>query len=144
MKSDVMPSIVQMEPEGKNIVRLLKELKGDRKIDYINTHGTGTESNDEIEGRAIQEVFTNQPFLNSTKGILVHTLGASGAIETAVTALSIKTSMLHAGDVIDPIEGLNLVVKPVKTPVTLALSTSYGFGGLNAGLVLGKYDGGMR
>ncbi|MDP2924461.1 MAG: hypothetical protein Q8O30_12220 [Candidatus Omnitrophota bacterium] len=96
-----------------------------------------------MEAEAIVEVFgpkERQPYINSTKGILGHTLGASGALETAVTALSIKRSQVHGNNVPDPRENLNLVDKSIEAEVNVAISTSYGFGGHNAGIVLKKHD----
>jgi len=134
-------NIVQMDPSGVQIKRLLHALKQNGHIDYINAHGSGTLVNDAIEAEAIAEVFgskEDQPYINSTKGVLGHTLGASGALETAVTALSIKESKLHGNCVPDPRENLNLTDKSTDAEVNIAVSTSYGFGGHNAGIVLRK------
>lgn len=134
-------NIVQMDPSGVQIKRLLGNLKQAGRIDYINAHGSGTLANDAIEAEAIEEVFgsrEHQPFINSTKGILGHTLGASGALETAVTALSIKESKLHGNRVPDPRENLNLTDNSTEADINIAISTSYGFGGHNAGIALKK------
>jgi 3-oxoacyl-[acyl-carrier-protein] synthase II len=134
-------NIIQMQKGGTQITSMLRAINRERHIDYLNAHGTGTVPNDEIEARAIQAVFGDshqQPLINSTKGILGHTLGASGAIETAVAALSIKHSMVHGNLTRDPIDNLNLPKDPVETPVETVLSVSYGFGGHNGGLLLGK------
>ncbi len=136
-------NIVQMDPEGRQIRELLTNLKKDQKIDYINAHGTGTEANDGIESDAIKNVFgslDNQPMINSTKGVIGHTIGASGAIEAAVTALSIDRSIIHGNIIPDPIPGLNLISGSRQLEIHKALSMSYGFGGMNAGLLLGKID----
>jgi 3-oxoacyl-[acyl-carrier-protein] synthase II len=137
-------NIVQIEPEGTRISELFKNLVGDNKIDYLNSHGTGTVPNDEIESQAIIRHFghaQDQPFINSTKGNLGHTIGASGAIETAVTALSVISGDIHPNFINDPIDDLNLVLKTQKADIEKALSVSYGFGGHNAGLLLGKFHG---
>jgi 3-oxoacyl-[acyl-carrier-protein] synthase II len=134
-------NIVQMDPSGTQIKQLLHNLKQGHHIDYLNAHGSGTLVNDDIEAEAIAEVFgpkERQPYINSTKGILGHTLGASGALETAVTALSIKKSQVHGNSVPDPRENLNLVDKSIEAEVNVAISTSYGFGGHNAGIMLKK------
>ncbi len=136
-------NIVQMDRSGVQIKRLLHNLKQDRRIDYLNAHGSGTHVNDSIEAEAIAEVFgpkERQPYINSTKGILGHTLGASGALETAVTALSIKESRVHGHRVHDPRENLNLVEESIEASVNVAMSTSYGFGGHNAGVLLSRHD----
>ena len=136
-------SLLQMEPEGRQIRRLLRELSEGRRIDYLNAHGTGTIANDEIEARAIQSVFgdaSSQPWINSTKGLLGHTLGASGAIEAAVTALSVAHGTVHANLTDEPIPNLNLPLAPRQGRLEHALSVSYGFGGHNAGLLFQRYE----
>ncbi|MFH1876189.1 MAG: beta-ketoacyl-[acyl-carrier-protein] synthase family protein [Candidatus Omnitrophota bacterium] len=136
-------NIVQMDPAGTQIKQLLRNLMHGQRIDYLNAHGSGTLGNDGIEAEAIAEVFgpkERQPYINSTKGILGHTLGASGALETAVTALSIRKAQVHGNSVPDPRENLNLVDKSIESEVNIAISTSYGFGGHNAGIVLKKHE----
>ncbi len=136
-------NIVQIEPSGKQILNLFKNLIGNEKIEYLNSHGTATTTNDEIEAKAIIEYFgdaKNQPIINSTKGILGHTIGASGAIEAAVTALSIYKSKIHYNDADNPIKNLNLAGETLDKRIEKAASVSYGFGGHNAGLLLGKYS----
>lgn len=136
-------NIIQIDPSGSQVIKLLKELKEDNKIDYFNTHGTGTQTNDEVEANAIREVFgekQTQPYINSTKGILGHTIGASGALEIAVIALSIKQSRIHGNNISSPMKDLNLVDKTIDAEIDNALSVSYGFGGHNAGIMLRKFE----
>jgi len=136
-------NIVHIEPNGEQILNLLNNLIGNEKIDYLNTHGTATITNDEIEAKIIIEYFgdaKNQPFLNSTKGILGHTIGGSGAIEAAVTALSIYTNKIHKNNADNPIKNLNLATETLEKHIERAVSVSYGFGGHNAGLLFGKYN----
>ncbi|MGA2864986.1 MAG: beta-ketoacyl synthase N-terminal-like domain-containing protein [Verrucomicrobiota bacterium] len=140
-------NIMQIDPEGTQITRLLRALAAGRKIDYLNAHGTGTVANDEVEARAIRTVFggrERQPWINSTKGLLGHTLGASGAIEAAVAALAVARGAVHGNLTADPMDGLNLPLESVEVPVACALSVSYGFGGHNGGLVLTRIPGGRH
>lgn len=136
-------NIVQMEPSGKSIMSMLKKLTEGRKIDYLNAHGTGTAANDQIEAEVIQQVFgdkESQPLINSTKGLLGHSIGASGAIEAAVTAFSIKESGIHGNMTEDTVDNLNLITEPVNVSIDYALSTSYGFGGHNAAILFKRYQ----
>lgn len=136
-------NIVQIAENGKSIAKLLKSLVRDNKIDYLNAHGTGTESNDRIEAKVIKQVFGDislQPLINTSKGILGHTIGASGALEAAITALSIKTNQIHGMNTENSLENLNLISDTRSTKITNAITTSYGFGGHNAGLLLRKWD----
>ncbi|MDD3626756.1 MAG: beta-ketoacyl-[acyl-carrier-protein] synthase family protein [bacterium] len=135
-------NIVQLNPDGKKIRELLEKLKSDRKIDYLNAHGTGTEKNDVIEAECIREVFGDkdtQPAINSTKGIIGHSIGASGALECAVTVYSIKESRVHGNLIRKPMENLNLITESGDLEITHALSVSYGFGGHNAGIAFKHY-----
>lgn len=135
-------NIVHIEPNGEQILRLIKSLVCKYRIDYFNAHGTATQTNDEIEAKVIVNCFgsaNNQPYINSTKGILGHTIGGSGAIETAVTALSIYTDTVHKNFADNQIPNLNLATRTIKSNIEKAITVSYGFGGHNAGLLIGKY-----
>lgn len=116
------------------------------KIDYINAHGTSTYYNDLYETMAIKSVFEENEkniSISSTKSMTGHLLGASGAIESIVCALSIKDNFVPPTINLDnPDEGMDLDYTPNKgkeKEITYALSNSLGFGGHNATLVFKKY-----
>jgi 3-oxoacyl-[acyl-carrier-protein] synthase-1/3-oxoacyl-[acyl-carrier-protein] synthase II len=111
-------------------------------ISFVNAHGTGTADNDRIESRVLSDVLPGVPFL-STKGYTGHTLGASGAIEAALTIACLEQGRLPASigfDEKDP----ELPCAPIAgiTPIdgSVALSQTLAFGGNNAVLVLRKGD----
>jgi 3-oxoacyl-[acyl-carrier-protein] synthase-1/3-oxoacyl-[acyl-carrier-protein] synthase II len=111
-------------------------------ISFVNAHGTGTADNDRIESRVLAEMLPGAPFL-STKGYTGHTLGASGAIEAALTVAFLEQGRLPASigfEEKDP----ELPCAPVagNTPIegSVALSQTLAFGGNNAVLVLKKED----
>ncbi len=114
-------------------------------VDYINAHGTGTPLNDGIEAAAIVEVFgaaAHRLAVSSTKSALGHTLGAAGAIEGLATVLALRDGFLPPTvnlDEPDPASDLDFV-PCVSRPAELryALSNSYGFGGNNTTVVLGR------
>jgi 3-oxoacyl-[acyl-carrier-protein] synthase II len=136
-------SIMQIDPEARQIRTLVAELASGQQVDYMNAHGTGTTQNDLIEAQVIQELFgrkDEQPLINSTKGILGHTLGASGAIEAAVTALSIARGTVHGNLTSEPLDDLNLPLESQGCRIERALTVSYGFGGHNAGLLLTRVE----
>lgn len=137
-------NIVQINESGEKIEELVKKLIGKEKIDYINSHGTGTELNDRIEAQVIKKIFGNkdkQPLINSSKGILGHSIGASGALEAIITAFSLKNNKVH-GNILDtPIDNLNVNIDSQEVEIAKAITVSYGFGGHNAGLLLQKYEG---
>ena len=133
-------NIVQMHPKGESIQRLFDAVK-EKKIDYINAHGTATLQNDEIEARMLKKIFKDkQPYINSTKGILGHSIGASGALEAAVCALSIENNMIHGNQTEDEIEGLNLPIEATNVSIECAVSVSYGFGGHHSLLLFRRYE----
>lgn len=112
------------------------------RIDYVNAHGTGTIANDEIESASIEKLFASYPYVVSTKAVTGHTLGACGALEVAISAMSI----LH--NVIPPCVNLTTPINPKlnhpqqSTPATVnyVMSNAFGFGGGNAVIVLGRAD----
>jgi 3-oxoacyl-[acyl-carrier-protein] synthase II len=137
-----MNQAVMLIISGIQIKKILNKVIGRNKIDYINAHGTATILSDEVEYNIIKEVFgtkNRQPIINSTKGLLGHSIGASGAIEVAVTALSIKYKKIHANISEDTFEDLNLANDVTDKSIEYALTASYGFGGHNAVILLGKY-----
>ncbi len=115
------------------------------EIDYINAHGTGTPANDVVEARAIHEVFGTAAAnlaVSSTKAAVGHTLGAAGAIEALASILALRDGFLPPTvnlEDADPACELDLVPLTSR-PATLryALSNSYGFGGNNTSVVLGR------
>jgi 3-oxoacyl-[acyl-carrier-protein] synthase II len=138
-------NIMMIEENGDNIKKMIKtalDNAGIKKeeIDYINTHGTGTQLNDEIESSIIYELFGEKPLVNSTKSLIGHTLGASGAIEAVVTVLSIKNKTTHiCKNLENPIRDLNFVTIAKDYDIKTALSQSFGFGGHNSVLVFKEF-----
>jgi 3-oxoacyl-[acyl-carrier-protein] synthase II len=110
-------------------------------IGYVNAHGTGTKLGDAGEALAIRAVFGDGPPVSSTKGLTGHMLGASGALEAAVTAATVIRGVLPPTwnlDDPDPACDLDHVrEKPRHVPIDYALSNSFGFGGYNVSLVFG-------
>jgi 3-oxoacyl-(acyl-carrier-protein) synthase len=113
-------------------------------VDFVSAHGTGTPFNDAMEARALVRVFGARAVpVNSIKGAIGHTLGAAGAFEAVVCAEVIGRGVVPATvglEEIDPAcAGLDLVCgTPRRRDVHVALSTSSGFAGANAALVLGR------
>ena len=138
-------NIMMMESSGTQIMRMLRLAFADAgisagEIDYINAHGTGTRLNDETETAVIEKVFGKKVLINSTKSLIGHTLGASGAIEAMVTALSIHHKTTHiCRNLENPMKDLNFVTHVDSYPIRTGLSQSFGFGGHNAVLVLREY-----
>lgn len=135
-------SVVSMHEDGRIIKQMLRKLIGDKKIDYYNAHATGTRLNDEVEAGVIQELFGDketQPAISATKAFIGHTLGASGAIEIAVCADSIRHRKVHGNICKDVMDNLNYESQTRDIDVDRAVSASFGFGGHNAAVMIERY-----
>ena len=111
------------------------------QIDYVNMHGTGTRANDAMEDRAIARLFGDAVPCSSTKGWTGHTLGASGALEAAVAALCVEDGLVPGClgvDRPDPSFIARIAVENGAARVDRVLSNSFGFGGSNCALVIGR------
>jgi len=133
-------------PAGLSIETMLRQLLEDsgstaEEIDYINAHGTSTQSNDSCEAAVIDRVFGKRVHVNSTKSLLGHTLGASGALEAVVTTLSLRDQTTHPSlNINNPVADLNFVTRATPLDIRRAISQSFGFGGHNAAILLSRLD----
>ena len=129
-------------PDGRGAEAALRTALADAgltpsDVDHVNAHGTSTPKNDEVEAAVIARVLPHGPSVTSAKGVLGHTLGAAGAIEAALTALTLR----HG--VVPPIANLASTAFPLdcvvgaerRQAVRVAASHSFGFGGHNVVLV---------
>lgn len=140
------PSALSAEGDGPYLAMkgaLLSAGLNVTQIDFINTHGTATENNDEAESRAMVRLFGNPPPFVSTKPYTGHTLGASGAIEAVYSALSLEYQEIYASlNFEQPIPGIGL--QPVQAygvyPLQHVMSNSFGFGGNCTSLIFSKVN----
>ncbi|NMM10275.1 MAG: beta-ketoacyl-[acyl-carrier-protein] synthase family protein [Polaromonas sp.] len=112
-------------------------------IDYINLHGTATQSNDAAEAKAVSALFGPTTPCSSTKGATGHTLGAAGAVEAVICALAVQHGLLPGGlntQQLDQALPLNYLLENREQPVSYVLSNSFGFGGTNCSLLLGRMN----
>jgi 3-oxoacyl-(acyl-carrier-protein) synthase len=140
------------DPNGAGPVRAMKWALQDANLfpedlDYINAHGSSTPINDSTETRAIKSVFGEQAYqipVSSTKSMLGHAMGASGALEAIVCALVIQNGWIPPTinyDTPDPECDLDYVPNQArKKDVGSTLSNSFGLGGQNACLVLRRFS----
>ncbi len=132
---------------GERCMRLATEGLGDRKVSYINTHGTSTPVGDVGEIEAIRRVFgENQPPASSTKSLTGHSLGATGVQEAIYCLLMLQNDFITASaniSELDPaINPDEIVTERVDNAgLDTVLSNSFGFGGTNASLVMSRYHG---
>jgi 3-oxoacyl-[acyl-carrier-protein] synthase II len=146
-------AVTKPDPEARGAARAmrwaLREARVDAgDIDYINAHGTSTRLNDLMETVAVKRVFgaaSRTLPLSSIKSMVGHLIGAAGAVEAAALALTLHDGVLpptinqtHP----DPSCDLDYVPNCAReVPVRTALSTSFGFGGQNAALVMRRFAG---
>ncbi|MBN2192063.1 MAG: beta-ketoacyl synthase chain length factor [Polyangiaceae bacterium] len=120
---------------------------GTERVGYINLHGTGTPDNDVAEARAIQAVFPGAVPVSSTKGATGHTLAAAGALEAALSiGALLRGQVLPSVRLreIDPSLGLEPCRQARPAALEFVLSNSFGFGGNNAALVVGRAEAGRE
>jgi 3-oxoacyl-[acyl-carrier-protein] synthase II len=139
-------------PDGNGAVRCMRAALDDaglsaEQVDYINAHGTSTELNDLYESRAVKTVFKDHAYkvaISSTKSMTGHLLGGAGGIETVFTALSVYHDIMPPTiNYENQAEECDLDYVPNtarKTPVNVAMTNSFGFGGTNATLLFSKYE----
>jgi len=144
--------VTEPAPGGTGLVRAMRRalqkagLRPDQ-VDYINAHGTSTPYNDSTETQAIKTCFgeyASRLAISSTKSMTGHTLGAAGAVEAAISVMTILTGVipptinLHHPD---PDCDLDYVPNEARqATVNVAMSNSMGFGGHNTCLVFKRYE----
>jgi 3-oxoacyl-[acyl-carrier-protein] synthase-1 len=133
-------------PEGRGARRAMEAALLDANlepgaIDYINLHGTGTLTNDRSESHAVTSVFGASTPCSSTKGATGHALGAAGALEAVIGALALQHSFMPGGVTTEHVDE-TLTARYIRHNRSAALmrvlSNSFGFGGTNCTLILGR------
>lgn len=139
-------------PDGDGAIRVMRAALDDAhlnpdQVDYVNAHGTSTPAGDPIEVVAVKGVFgehARKVMVASTKSMTGHLLGAAGAYEFGVALLSLTRGVVPPTinlDEPDPGDDLDHVPHTAReADVRVALSNSFGFGGTNACLVVGRVD----
>lgn len=146
--------ITSPEPNGEGAYKTMKAALDDAKIsandvDYINAHGTGTLINDDMETKAIEKLFGNinkNIAVSSTKSLIGHCMGASGAVELAGTILSMKNKkyipMPNLKKNILRAANLKVSNKTFDLNIDCAISNSFAFSGNSAALAVKNFKGG--
>lgn len=137
----------QASGAARAITSALKEARIDHHdVDYINAHGTSTRLNDEMETKAVKRVFGEGAKalpLSSIKSMVGHLIGAAGAVEAVAMALTLHSGVLPPTinqTQQDPACDLDYVPNTAREmPTRIAVSTSFGFGGQNAALVMRNF-----
>ena len=144
--------ITEPDPDGKALGKAIKdalEMAGinPQEVDYINPHGTSTPLNDRVETAVIKNIFGKYAYhipISATKSITGHLMGAAGAAEAIAVALTLEKGVIHPTinyEFPDPQCDLDYVPnKSREKKVKIALSTSAGFGGVNAAILFKKHE----
>ncbi|MBV9994909.1 MAG: beta-ketoacyl-ACP synthase I [Caulobacteraceae bacterium] len=135
-------------PSGEGAARCMRLAlgqAGDRAIDYLNPHGTGTPLGDVREMEAVRDVFgAKPPLISSTKSLTGHSLGAAGAQEAIYCLLMMQNGFVCESaniETLDPaFADLPIVRERLERPVGTVMSNSFGFGGTNGCLVMSRLD----
>ena len=140
--------MTQPHPEADGAVRAMREALEDAglapsDVGYVNAHGTSTPPNDRIETYALKQVFGDKvPPVSSTKSMTGHTLGAAGALEAVFCVMALNTGTLPPTinqQSPDPDCDLDYVANHARqVDIRAALTNSFGFGGHNVSLVIGR------
>jgi len=137
-------------PSGEGAERCMKlalETLGDRKVQYVNAHGTSTPAGDVTEIKAMRRVFgDDMPITSSTKSLTGHSLGATGVQEAIYSLLMLQNDFVAASANItqlDPeLDPAEIAMERIDNAgLDTILSNSFGFGGTNATLALSRYHG---
>ncbi len=136
------------EPSGNALLKSMRDaikmanISAD-KIQYINSHGSGTKLNDIIETNVIKNVFglnAYNLFVNSSKFIIGHNLGASGIVEVVITIMQMRKGIIHPTanfTELDSLCDLNYCFdEAASCQIEYAISNSIGFGGINVCVIL--------
>lgn len=110
-------------------------------IDYVNLHGTGTPTNDASEDQAVVSLMGSSVPVSSTKGMTGHALGAAGGVEAALSILAMEAALVPGSPgtrTIDPELRARYAVRGERRELRRVASNSFGFGGSNCALVLGR------
>jgi len=144
--------MVAPDPEGRGAaeaMRLALVSAGltPEQVDYINAHGTGTGLNDPIETKAIKTVFGDYAYqvaISSTKAVHGHLLGGASALEAVITVLAIRDGIIPpTANLTTPDPECDLDYVPLqarRTPVRVAMSNGFGFGGHNATVIFRHFE----
>ncbi|MFN5083722.1 MAG: beta-ketoacyl-ACP synthase I [Brevundimonas sp.] len=130
---------------AERCMRLAMEMAGNRRIDYLNPHGTSTPVGDSKEMGAVRTVFGDSaPMISSTKSLTGHSLGAAGAQEAIYSLLMLQNGFAAESahiQTLDPeFDGMPILRARHDGELTTIMSNSFGFGGTNATLILSKAD----
>ncbi len=145
--------VTDCHPDGRGAIACMRAALSDaalapEQIGYINAHGTSTRINDQVETLAVKAVFGEYAYrlpISSSKSMLGHLIAAAGAVELIISIMALRQGVLPPTinyEAPDPACDLDYIPNTARERrARFALSNSFGFGGQNASLIVGLYDG---
>lgn len=134
-------------PSGEGAVRCMRMALADldnKKVDYVNAHGTSTVIGDIVEIQALREVFPKLPLVTSTKSMTGHALGAAGVHEIIYSLLMMRDGFiapsLNIFEIDDQVKDAPIISEYRSVTMNSFMSNSFGFGGTNASTLFKKFD----
>ncbi|WBB95641.1 MULTISPECIES: beta-ketoacyl-[acyl-carrier-protein] synthase family protein [unclassified Solwaraspora] len=138
--------VTSPDPQGRGAEAAVRGALADAQIapsevEHVNAHGSATPLNDLVEAQMLRRVVGRGALVTSTKGVTGHLFGAAGAVETAFTVLAVERGMVPPTANLDEPDGrldIDIAQKPTPLRLDIALSTSLGFGGQNAAVLVAR------
>ena len=136
-------NVTAPHPEGRGAALSMRRALHDAgldTVDHVNCHGTGTPLGDTVEARAVREVLGDAVPISSIKGAIGHCIAAAGAVEAAACVAALHQGWSPGTSGCERVDDLGVLVQrdPTDTPMHTLLSNSFGFGGQNCSLILGR------
>jgi len=138
------------DPNGEGAEKAMRLALADASLEandvqYVSCHATSTPAGDVAEARAIDRVFGSGVYVNSSKALMGHLLGAASAAESVIAIMEMQEGYLHAMpnlDELDPEIKVRVIGKnPENVQIKNFIKNSFGFGGHNVSLIFGRYEG---
>ncbi|HOQ39546.1 MAG TPA: beta-ketoacyl-ACP synthase II [Fervidobacterium sp.] len=140
------------DPEARGSTAVMKKALEDsglsvQEIDFVSCHATSTPAGDEVELKAIDNVFDSRVksiHINSMKALMGHLLGAAGVVETIGAIIQMNSGFVHGMPNLEELDGpdyFNIPRQTVNAEIRNFIKNSFGFGGHNASIIVGRYNG---
>lgn len=135
--------LTKQDAQAQKAIQALNTVVGEKQVDYVNLHATGTLANEVAESLTISSVLPNTP-ASGIKGCIGHTLGATGAIEAGICTLLLNQHQallpphIYDGHYDETLPKISLITQPIRKKLEHVVSVNFAFGGDNAVAMFGR------